>query len=168
MFTVFEQRLYSNVSGAPFSFLPAPTPDQMGDRFVGFLLLLLHSHWGMIVADDVFAMEFYLRLRSGVRICGHRWAALARHPSSSFVGCLDFLAVLLLFHKTAFSTEDPGHDDAQSVDPTRTRDRNHKSKPESSKPNQLRFSGPIAGPIGRPVGRPIGRQMLHQCSISVP
>ena len=36
-----------------------------------------------------FAMESYLRLRRGVRICGHRWVALARRPSSMVVGWLE-------------------------------------------------------------------------------
>ena len=40
------------------------------------------------LAGDLFAMDTYLRLRRGVRICGHRWVALARRPSSIFVGCI--------------------------------------------------------------------------------
>ena len=61
----------------------------MGDRFVGFRLILLHSPGGMFVAGDLFAMESYLRLRRVVRKCGHRWVALARRPSSIFVGGLE-------------------------------------------------------------------------------
>ena len=60
----------------------------MGDRFVGFRLLLLHSHCEVLVAGDPFAMESYLHLRRGVRMCGLGWVALARRPSSLFVGGL--------------------------------------------------------------------------------
>ena len=63
-----------------------------------------------------FAMESCLRLRRRARIYGRRWVALARRPSSIFVGglekrlpFLDFSALLLQFHKTSCSTEDPGH-----------------------------------------------------------
>ena len=63
------------------------------------------------------AMESYLRLRRGVRICGHRWVGQAWLPSSIVLGglekrlpSLDLSALLLQFHKTSFSAEDPSHE----------------------------------------------------------
>ena len=71
----------------------------------------------MSTKNPIFARFSHLRLLRGVRICGHRWVALARPPSSIFaVGLekrlpfLDLSALLLEFHKTSFSTEDPGHE----------------------------------------------------------
>ena len=45
---------------------------------------------GAAVACHFFVMESYLPLlRRAVRKCGHRWVALARRPSSIFVGGLE-------------------------------------------------------------------------------
>ena len=68
-----------------------------------------------------FAMESDLSLRRGFRICGHCWVALARRPSSIFVGglekrlpFLDCSALLLQIDKTSRSTKDPGHENVEA------------------------------------------------------
>ena len=64
-----------------FSFLSAPTLDQMGDRFVEFLSLLTHSHYGVLVGGDLLALESYPRLRRGIRYADTvRWRSRGAPP----------------------------------------------------------------------------------------